>query len=222
MPEFHFLRPLWLLALPAGLWLTWRLLGRSGARGNWLAVVDARLQPYVLAEAAAYGARRWPLLAAIAVWSTATFALAGPTWERLPVPAFRADEALVIALDLSRSMDAADIEPSRLARARLKLLSLLELRAGGQAALVVYSAHAFTVTPLTTDTRTIASLVNALNTGIMPSRGSYPEAGLQRAGLLLEQAGMTRGEILVMTDAEVRRAAMRHCVDQRQCRFAFG
>jgi Ca-activated chloride channel family protein len=203
MPEFHFLRPLWLIALPLGLWLIWQLLGRSGARGNWPAVVDPGLQPFVLAEADAYGARLWPLLAAITVWSVATLSLAGPTWERLPVPAFRSDEALVVALDLSRSMDAADIEPSRLARARLKLLGLLEFRAGGQTALVVFSAHAFTVTPLTTDTRTIASLVNALNTDIMPSRGSYPEAGLQRAGLLLEQAGMTRGEILVMTDADV-------------------
>jgi Ca-activated chloride channel homolog len=203
MSEFHFLRPLWLAALPLGIWLIWRLLGSSGTRGNWLAVVDSRLQPYVLARPDAFGASRWPMLAALAAWSVAALALAGPTWERMPVPAFRSDDALVVALDLSRSMDAGDLEPSRLARAKLKLLDLLERRAGGQTALVVFSAHAFTVTPLTTDTRTIASLITALQSDIMPSRGSYPEAGLQRAGTLLRQAGMTRGEILLITDADV-------------------
>ena len=201
MGEFHFLRPWWLAALPAGLWLIWHLLGRGGNRGDWLAVVDRELQPHVLARDA-FGATRLPLLAGLAAWTLATLALAGPAWERLPVPAFRSDEALVVALDLSRSMDAADVEPSRLARARLKLLSLLERRTSGQTALVVFSAHAFTVTPLTTDTRTIASLVNALSTDIMPSRGSYPEAGITRAAALLEQTGMTRGEILLITDAE--------------------
>jgi Ca-activated chloride channel family protein len=178
------------------------LLAGRGTRGNWLAVVDVALQPHVLARPEAYGASRSLLAAALAAWILAIVALAGPTWERLPVPTFRSDEALVVVLDLSRSMDAGDLEPSRLARAKLKLLSLLERRQSGQTALVVFSAHAFTVTPLTTDTRTIAALVTALSSDIMPSSGSLPESGLTRAGTLLEQTGMTRGEILLITDAE--------------------
>jgi Ca-activated chloride channel family protein len=203
MPDFHFLRPWWFVALPLGLVLIWHLFGSRATRGSWLAVVDLVLQPHVLADPERFGARRWPVALAFAAWILATLALAGPTWERLPVPAFRSGEALVVALDLSRSMDAGDLEPSRLARARLKLLSLLERRTSGQTGLVVFSAHAFTVTPLTTDTRTIAALVNALSSDIMPSRGSYPEAGLTRARTLLEQTGMTRGEILLITDSEV-------------------
>jgi Ca-activated chloride channel family protein len=201
MAEFHFLRPAWLLALPLGVWLIWRLLVRRSTRGSWLAVVDVDLQPHVLARLEAYGASRSLLATALAAWVLAVVALAGPTWERLPVPTFRSDEALVVALDLSRSMDAGDLEPSRLARAKLKVLSLLERRLSGQTALVVFSAHAFTVTPLTTDTRTIAALVGALSSDIMPSSGSFPESGLKRAGMLLEQTGMTRGEILLITDA---------------------
>jgi Ca-activated chloride channel family protein len=126
----------------------------------------------------------------------------------LPVPAFRSADALVVAFDLSRSMDAGDVEPSRLARAKLELLSLLERRKSGQTALVVFSAHAFTVTPLTTDNRTIASLVNSLSTDIMPSQGSYPEAGLTRARLLLEQTGITEGDILLITDSDVSEQAL--------------
>jgi Ca-activated chloride channel family protein len=98
-------------------------------------------------------------------------------------------------------MDATDQEPSRLVRARLKLLDLLDRREGGQTALVVFTTHAFTVTPLTTDTRTIAALVNALESGIMPSQGSRIAVGLDKAAALLDQSGASRGEILLITDA---------------------
>jgi Ca-activated chloride channel homolog len=219
MPEFHFLRPWWLAALPVGLWLIWRLLGSGSARGSWLAVVDARLQPHVLARPDALGRARWPLVTAGVGWLLACIALSGPTWERLPVPAFRSDEALVVVLDLSRSMDAGDLQPSRLAQAKIKLLSLLERRTSGQTGLVVFSAHAFTVTPLTTDTATIASLVTALSSDIMPSRGSYLEAGLARARTLLEQTGMTRGEILVLTDAQPSERSFDVARDLRRAGF---
>ena len=157
----------------------------------------------MLAEPAVLRDSRLALVIALAAWLVAIVALAGPTWERLPVPAFRSDEALVVALDLSRSMNAGDVEPSRLARAKLKLLDLLERRAAGQTALVVFSTHAFTVTPLTTDTRTISSLVSAVDTGIMPTQGGSVAAGLERAALLLEQTGLRQGDVLLITDSEV-------------------
>ena len=127
-------------------------------------------------------------------------ALAGPVWQRIEQPVFRSDQALVIALDLSRSMDAQDTSPSRLIRARLKILDILERREDGQTALIVYSANAFTVTPLTTDNATIASLVNSLSTDLMPSRGSYPVAAIRKGRDLLDQAGAAFGEILLITD----------------------
>src|SRR5690606_4835331 len=203
MDEFHFLRPWWLAIVPLGLAFAWLVLRAGRTSGSWRQVVDRALQPYVLAGPATLGPRPGLVLAARGALMVAAIALAGPTWERLPVPAFRSEEALVVALDLSRSMDAADVEPSRLALARLKLLSLLERRSGGQTALVVFSAHAFTVTPLTTDTRTISSLVGALSSDIMPSRGSRVAVGIDKAAALLRQGGAPRGEILLITDASV-------------------
>ena len=142
-------------------------------------------------------------------------ALAGPAWQRMDQPVYRSDQALVIALDLSRSMDAQDIAPSRLLRARLKILDILERRASGQTALVVYSANAFTVTPLTTDTDTIAALTNSLSTDIMPSQGSYPVAAINKGRQLLEQAGAAYGEILLITDGGTSPAAERVARDLR-------
>ena len=203
MAELHFLRPAWLLLLPVGAWLIWQLLrGRAGG-GGWRSVVAAELRAYVLTEPEALRDSRAALVTALVAWAVAVVALAGPTWERVPVPAFRSDEALVVALDLSRSMDAGDVAPSRLARAKLELLDLLERRAAGQTALVVFTTHAFTVTPLTTDTRTISSLVAAVSTDIMPTRGSSIAAALDKAAGLLRQTGLTRGDILLMTDSEV-------------------
>jgi Ca-activated chloride channel family protein len=127
-------------------------------------------------------------------------ALAGPAWERLPGPAFRNDSALIIALDLSKSMDATDLKPSRISRARYKISDILKQRKDGQTALMVYSGDAFTVTPLTTDTDTINSQLEALNTDIMPSPGSNTGVAINKAADLLHQAGLTQGHILLVTD----------------------
>jgi Ca-activated chloride channel family protein len=203
MSELHLLRPWLLVLLPFGVWLIWQLFRGRADGGGWRSIVDSRLREYVLAEPEVLRDSRLALLAAQAAWVVGIVALAGPAWERLPVPAFRSDEALVVALDLSRSMDAGDVEPSRLARAKLKLLDLLERRSAGQTALVVFTTHAFTVTPLTTDTRTISSLVGAVSSDIMPTRGGAVSAGLTKAGALLRQTGLSAGDILLITDSEV-------------------
>ena len=145
--------------------------------------------------------RRWWLVALGGI--LATVAMAGPSWTRVEQPVFRSEQAIVVALDLSRSMDAQDVSPSRLARAKLKILDILEQRVSGQTALIVYSANAFTVTPLTTDADTVASLVNSLSTDIMPSRGSYPAAAIEKGLALLEQAGVVFGEVVVISDGGV-------------------
>jgi Ca-activated chloride channel family protein len=206
--EFHFLRPEWLWALPAVILITALLAHRRLAAGSWRNIVSPALAPYVLSMSQnRQGRYRWWLLGLGGV--LAVVALAGPAWQRIEQPVFRSDQALVIALDMSRSMDAQDIAPSRLLRARLKILDILERRNGGQTALIVYSSNAFTVTPLTTDTDTIGALVNSLSTDIMPSRGSYPIAAINKGQQLLENAGATFGEVLLVTDGGTSPAVSR-------------
>ncbi len=197
--EFHFLRPDWLFAVPVVVIVAVLLARGKLGSGNWRTVIDPALMPFVLLRTPGRGTDyRWWLLGLAGV--VAFVAMAGPAWQRIEQPVFRAEQALVVALDLSRSMDAQDIAPSRIARAKLKILDILERRKSGQTALVVYSANAFTVTPLTTDTDTIAALVNSLDTNIMPSRGSYPVVAIRKGQRLLEQAGVAYGEVLLITD----------------------
>ena len=199
LAEFHCLRPEWLFGIPALVALAVLLARGKLGTGNWEAVIDPELMPYVLSRDPGSGTDyRWLLMVLGGV--IALIAMAGPAWERIEQPVYRSEQAIVVALDLSRSMDAQDVAPSRLRRAKLKILDMLERRESGQTALVVYSANAFTVTPLTTDTDTIAALVNSLGTDIMPSRGSFPEIAIAKGRQLLDQANAGFGEVLLVTD----------------------
>ena len=216
--EFHFLRPEWLLAIPLVALLTWALYRRRLDPGNWQRVIDPALAPHVLARRAGpVSAWRWWLL--LAGGALAAVALAGPSWNRVEQPVYRSEHAMVIALDLSQSMDAQDLSPSRLTRARLKVLDMLARRTSGQTALVVYSANAFTVTPLTTDTDTITALVNSLSTDIMPSRGSNAAVAIAKGRELLEQAGIADGEVLLVADGGATKAAEQAAAELRDAGY---
>ena len=216
--EFQFLRPEWLWAIPAVIAAAVLLSRRQLGPGNWRQVVDPALAPHVLSGSPRRKSDlRWWLLGISGV--IGVLSLAGPAWQRIEQPVFRSDQALVVALDLSRSMDAQDVTPSRMLRARLKILDILERRASGQTALVVYSSNAFTVTPLTNDADTIAALVNSLSTDIMPSRGSYPTAAIYKGQQLLEQAGAAYGEVLLITDGGSSPATERAARDLRDAGY---
>lgn len=198
LTDFHFIRPDWLLALFLLIGIIFYALKHKLQQGNWQTVCDAELLPFILEQK-----QSKPSYIPITASSLAAFlviiALAGPTWERLPSPVFRNAAALVIVLDLSRSMDAGDIKPSRLIRARYKIADLLAQRKDGQTALIVYAADAFTVTPLTDDTETINSQLT-VTTDIMPSQGSNTARALDKAMELFKNAGLQKGQILLVTD----------------------
>ncbi|MEY4211324.1 MAG: hypothetical protein RLZ92_1705, partial [Pseudomonadota bacterium] len=199
MSELHFLRPEWWLALIPLAILLFKLAKHRYGQGQWSEICDAELLPYLL-DHKPTAPRHGNLIAGGIAAVLAITALAGPTWQRLPSPAFRNDSALVIALNLAPTMDAADIKPSRIAKARYKIADLLKQRKDGQTALLVYGGDAFTVTPLTADTATIASQLEALSTDIMPSPGTNTAAAIEKAKQLLQQAGLPRGHILLITD----------------------
>ncbi|MEA3291166.1 MAG: hypothetical protein U9Q71_02485, partial [Pseudomonadota bacterium] len=121
---FHFLQPLWLLALLPLMLLLWLLHRREGGENPWRKIVDAALLPLLLTEGKG-GAGRLPWWLLAIGWLVAVLALANPSWDRRPQPVFQSGHARVIVLDLSRSMDAADLKPSRLTRARFKVADIL-------------------------------------------------------------------------------------------------
>lgn len=197
--QFHFLRPWWLLAFIPALILLALLWKRKASYGSWQKVISPHLLPHLLTGNIVQQSRL-PLLMLALCWLLAIVAMAGPTWKQLPQAVQKKVDAQVIVLDLSLSMFAKDLPPSRLMRARLKLTDILNRAQEGVTALVVYSGTPHVVTPLTDDTNTILSMVNSLSPEIMPIKGNDPIAAIEKAIAVLKQGGLNSGRILLMTD----------------------
>ncbi|MFK7731188.1 MAG: VWA domain-containing protein [Pseudomonadales bacterium] len=199
LEEFHFLRPqLLLLVLPAALalYLIWR---RRLSGSTWFNVIDSELLPHLL-EGEQTAKERWPItLAGVAALIT-ILALAGPAWQRLPQPVSQTQDALLILLDLSLSMRAGDIAPSRIERAHLKIRDVLRERKEGLTALIAYAGDAHTVAPFTDDARTIESMLPALKPEIMPKLGSRPDLAVALGQQLLQDANLNNARVLMVTD----------------------
>lgn len=212
--EFHFLRPEWFwAAAPLGLLLA-ALLWRLRQGDGWRAVCDTHLLRHLLVGKAERR-RALPLVLLGLAWALSVVALAGPTWSKLPQPVFRTTDARVIVMDLSRSMDAGDVNPSRLTRARFKVADILERSREGHTGLVAFAGDAFVVSPLTEDADTITALLPALATNIMPVQGSRLDRGIRKASELLTQAGFSLGEILVIADGGADASARDAASDAR-------
>ena len=199
MHSFHFLRPAWFVALvplAVVLVMLWRR-HRSGR--SWQTVVDSRLLPYLLIDGGK-GRSAWSIAIIALGGLLAVTALAGPVWDKLQQPVFRRESALVVLLDLSRSMDANDLQPSRLQMAKYKLRDILARRKEGDTALVVYAADPFVVTPLTNDVDTIDRQLPSLTTDLMPVQGSRTDRAISKAQALLQQSGAVHGDVLLITD----------------------
>ncbi len=197
--EFHFLRPLWLLALAPLAWLLWQTWHNRSNERVWARVCDERLLRHLLIPSGVRrGVRNTSYFALIGV--LVIIALAGPTFERLAAPIFQHRGALVVALDLSHSMAAADIKPDRLSRAKFKVRDLFAQRTEGQTALIAFAAQPYVVTPLSSDVATSALQIPVLTPALMPQQGTNVGPTIDKAIDLLKHAGVVRGDILLVTD----------------------
>jgi Ca-activated chloride channel family protein len=127
-------------------------------------------------------------------------ALAGPSWRQEPSPFAEDQAATMVVLKIAPSMQASDLQPSRLERAQHKLHDWLALRPGARAGLIAYSGSAHLVMPLTRDSRIVEQMAQALDPSVMPVQGEALADALKLAQQQLERAGAP-GSIVVMTDS---------------------
>ncbi len=206
LEQFHFLEPLWLLALLPLAAVFWLAFQSSTDSRAWEKIIDANLLPLLL-QGEDSNTNKFPKFLLAIVWIIAVIALADPVWEKIPRPIFQTNAARVLVLDLSNSMLIDDLKPSRLARARFKIEDILSREEEGQTGLVLFAGEAFTASPLTRDTETIRSLLKVLTPQIMPAQGSRADLGLVKAHELLKQAGIVNGQVLLIADGVSQKAA---------------
>lgn len=206
MSGMHLFRPEWLWALAVLPLLGVAWWRRRSRRQGWRGSVDPHLLAHLLERSGGRGGRTLGWVAALAV-AIATLALAGPSWRQVAQPLWQGSAPLVVAMELSPAMLAGDLPPSRLARAREKLSTLLAGREGGQVGLVVYAGDAFTVAPLTDDPGNVAVFLDSLHPDVMPVPGQVASRGIEHAQRLLRQAGFDQGRILLLASAADEGAA---------------
>ena len=197
LSAFHFLRPWWLLAVPLALLLLW--LGRAqGGRVDWGSTIAPALLPYLIVNAPGSRGPR-PIHAVAALLMLGGIAAAGPTWQQ-DLPPFLDNQApLIVAVDLSPSMDAADVPPSRLQAAKHKLHDLLARRAGAKTGLIAYAGSAHLVLPPTDDPSLVDLFIQSLSTELIAAPGKDAVGAINVAASVLKstQAG---GTVLLVTD----------------------
>jgi Ca-activated chloride channel family protein len=196
--DFHFLRPLWLLLALFGALLPW--LWRRGRdlqrrlRGN----IAGHLLPHLLVTPQDHQRLR-PVHWLCALLMLGAVAAAGPTWEQ-DRPDFLENRApLIVAVDLSPSMDANDVQPTRLEAVKHKLHDLIQRRAGARTALIAYAGSAHLVLPPTDDPALLDTFIQALGTGLIDKPGKNVSAVIDQARRLLN-AEKIPGSLLLITD----------------------
>ena len=196
--NFHFLRP-WLLALllPAAGLVCYTMRGQNARSGMQALIADHLLEHLVVGSREPK--RLSPIYLLAAFWAIGIMALAGPTWSKEPSPFTQDTAGLVIALKVTPTMLAQDIQPSRLERATQKIHDLLKLRLGAKTALIAYSGSAHLTMPLTVDPKIIDMFSQALNPEIMPEKGDAVTEALELGALVLNKAEIP-GSILLIAD----------------------
>ncbi|MDE1993590.1 MAG: hypothetical protein KGI75_13890, partial [Rhizobiaceae bacterium] len=129
--NFHFLRPWWLLALLIPLAIAWLSARSTDIRSRWKTMIAPHLLDRLVIDGKG-GPHIRPSWMLAGILAAAVIAAAGPTWEREASPFVEDTAPLVIAVDLSPTMDAIDITPSRLERVKLKIRDIVDMRDGAR------------------------------------------------------------------------------------------
>ncbi|MGH6760766.1 MAG: VWA domain-containing protein [Phyllobacterium sp.] len=196
--DFHFLRPWWLLAIIIAGVLVWLVNRRSDVRSRWKGLIAPHLLDHLITDGQ-NRKRLQPASMIAALMVLGAIAVAGPTWQRQQPPFVEDKAPLALVIDLSQTMDAVDITPSRLERVKLKIRDILALRPGARTAVFAYAGSAHMVLPLTDDAKLIQTYVNSLATRIMPVQGKDTAKALQFVEQNLGQDEVP-GTLLFLTD----------------------
>jgi len=193
MSDLSFGRPLWLLLVPCSLVLlplAWAVANRAFAAAATLTREPPRPR------------RAVTVVLALAV-VLAAFAAAQPRWGERSATVQTGGAQLVVVLDVSRSMGATDVAPSRLAAARTALAETFARLRGDRVALVVFAGDARLRFPLTRDLQAAATVIESVEGGtLLLERGTNAASGLELAGELFDEETSGGRLVLLVSDGE--------------------
>ncbi|MBY7994291.1 VWA domain-containing protein [Vibrio fluvialis] len=203
LSQFHFLRPLWLLALVpllVILYLRWK----REESAQQLSFFPEHLRQALTLRQGGWS-RQLPLKMLVVVVSIAVIICAGPTWQREASPFGEDSASLMVLLDSSESMLQKDVAPDRLTRGKQKISDLTQARHGGKTGLIVFAGSAHVAMPLTSDNQVLKPYLAAINPEVMPVEGKATQRALS---LLKQQIPPYVGNTLLLISDGVSDAAI--------------
>ncbi len=204
--DFHFAQPIWLwglIVIPIGIaWAIFWQRKRKIDQDGLSKFIDPNLMPHILLSPGKVNKTSifpWLYLSLVLC---VFLALANPRWSYKDIDAYQPTASMVILLDLSATMNAEDVPPSRIIRARQSLEDLLNLSKGLKIGLIGFAAIPHLISPITDDLQTIKTYLPALDTDLTNLQGDELAPALTMAqDLLLREPG-SKKSILLVSDGD--------------------
>jgi len=207
----------WILAMvPLVPLLAWLVFRGKGGKGGSLSL------PRVLrrwAGARAVTDRPSARRRATGLWlglgsALVLVALARPQWGNLEETVFDQSREVLIALDLSASMLAEDVKPTRLARAKLLIGALLDELEGERVGLAVFAGTAFLQVPMSSDYEIMRDILTGLDPSYLPQAGTDYAGMLRVANEAFSQSTAADRFLIVLSDGEAHDPDWRRVLEE--------
>lgn len=194
--------PLWLILLVLiPLLVIAAVLAARTRRKIWSAFVAARLRPRLLRRSSPVP--RWIAFGCLlAAFALLVIALSRPQGESGRESEKILGRNLIFMLDLSRSMQVRDVQPSRLAQAKATAYELLEALPNDRVGVIGFTATPYLFAPLTVDHNAVRETISQLDTEWLPTGASDIAAGLELGIETLKETGVRQNAIVLLTDGE--------------------
>ncbi len=149
-----------------------------------------------------YGRRRWRFILLGAEVLALLAAAARPWWGTVPVPYTSAGRDVLVLFDVSKSMLASDVAPSRIKHAKFLLGELVKNSRGDRFGLAAFAGDAFLECPLTSDKTSFMQYVDELSPDSIPLGGTNIERALEVADNAFAAAEGSFRAVVLITDGD--------------------
>jgi Ca-activated chloride channel family protein len=109
---------------------------------------------------------------------------------------------IVFAMDVSKSMLAEDVAPSRLEKSKQIVSQIINQLGSDRIGIVAYAASAFPVLPITTDYSSAKMFLQSMNTDIVSSQGTSLDEAIQLSATYFDQKSKTSKLLILISDGE--------------------
>jgi Ca-activated chloride channel family protein len=159
---------------------------------------------------------RLKMVLILAAFALIILALVRPQWDRETQDIKRSGLDIAICIDASKSMDATDIAPTRLQRAKDQIASFIDEQKGDRIALIPFAGTAFVQCPLTDDYEAAKMLLSSLDTSSIPVWGTDIGRALRTAGSVFDQNTKTRVVVLISDGEDLSDDALKAARELKQ------